>query len=155
MYLKKDLLYRIKNLFKRFGILVLVPGLGLSTYFLLNFQPGFKQMLTLATSVKPEILTELYFENHLSLPHDIQPNHLYRFAFTIHNVEQRDLNYNYEIILKDVKKTQMLSKHNVFVKRNDYKTITTSFTAPLQSGKSTMIVALPDRNQHIDFLINE
>jgi len=44
-----------------------------------------------------EPLTELYFENHTSLPKYIFPDQSYNFSFTVHNLEYQKVRYAYAV----------------------------------------------------------
>jgi len=44
-----------------------------------------------------EPLTEVYFENHTELPKHLFLNQSYDFTFTVHNLEEQDMNYEYII----------------------------------------------------------
>lgn len=45
----------------------------------------------------PEPLTELYFNNHISLPKVYTKGAKYPFSFTIHNIEYQTVDYRYKI----------------------------------------------------------
>ena len=44
-----------------------------------------------------EPLTEVYFENHTKLPANVFLNRSYNYTFTVHNLEYRTMNYQYNI----------------------------------------------------------
>lgn len=51
----------------------------------------------LLTRPAPESFTELYFNNHLSLPEYVEENTQYNFSFSINNLENRDMGYDYVV----------------------------------------------------------
>jgi hypothetical protein len=52
----------------------------------------------LLTKPAPENFTELYFNNHTALPKNINLNEKYNYEFTIHNLENREYQYDYTVI---------------------------------------------------------
>ncbi len=56
----------------RIGLLLLAVCFIVVGFFqLVKYVPSVKEALILATTVKPETFTELYFEDHLSLPNKV------------------------------------------------------------------------------------
>jgi len=49
------------------------------------------------TRPAPESFTELYFNNHTTLPEYITLNTSYSYSFTLHNLENKNTTYNYTI----------------------------------------------------------
>ena len=90
---------------------------------LVNNIPSVKEAVILATTVKPETFTELYFEDHLSLPGNIILFKENSFKFTIHNIENKDMKYPYEVYIDVEGEKQMIDKSSVFIKNDEYKTI--------------------------------
>ena len=114
-----------------------------------------KEALILATSVKPETFTELYFENHLSLPNKVTLSKKNNFKFTIHNLENKDMEYPYEVYIDTNGEKKIIYINSIVIKNTEYKTITVDFTItiPIQSAK--VVVSLINKNQQIDFWIEE
>ncbi|HSW96455.1 MAG TPA: hypothetical protein VLF89_01380 [Candidatus Saccharimonadales bacterium] len=104
---------------------------------------------------KPESFTELYFENHENLPFEILPQQNYTFAFTIHNLEYKNMNYSYDVYLVTNNKKVSLQKGNISLHQNQKQTIPVQFSTASALPKSKIIVDLPRKNQAIDFWINE
>ncbi len=113
--------------------------------------PQIKNTITLATTVKPETFTELYFEDHTKLPHTLTVSEQYSFRFTIHNLENRDMNYPYEFYVDLGKDKLMLDKGNVFIKKDGYKTISRTFVVNDVLKRSRFVVNLINKDQHISF----
>ena len=137
-------------------LLLVVCFIVVGSFRLVKYVPSVKEALTLATTVKPETFTELYFEDHLSLPNKVtlfKENH---FKFTIHNLENKDMEYKYEIYVDIEKgKKEMIDKGSVFIKNNEYKTISEEFiiTIPIQRVK--VAVNLISKSQQIHFWMGE
>jgi len=121
--------------------------------FLLSAIPSVRTNWALATTVKPETFTELYFENHLTLPSVIKPNQPYYFEFTIHNVENKDMTYPYAVYLQAGSVKLPINRNTVTIKNNQYKTIHESFSVNAPVTKCEIVVNLLNKNQQIDFWI--
>lgn len=112
---------------------------------------------------QPEYFTELYFENHNNLPtklaypgqydwYNNPTSNLYSFSFTVHNLENKDMNYSYEIYSVEQKKS-VIDTGEIFVKSNQSETITEHFTYPVYHDRMKVVVSLPKKNQEISFWI--
>ena len=135
-------------------ILALLFAVGL--YQVYQYVPGVKEAVTLATTVKPETFTELYFENHLQLPANISYNQENKFAFTVHNLEYKTITYPYEVYIKcsDVGclgEKQIIDEGKITLKHDEYKTIPESFTLTTPTGRIEVVTNLINKNQQIDF----
>ncbi len=73
--------------------LIIIASLVAGIFLLINYVPPVKEAFILATTKKPETFTELYFEDHLSLPKEIILFKENNFKFTIHNLENKDMDY--------------------------------------------------------------
>ena len=124
-------------------------------FLLVNYVPSVKEAFILATTKKPETFTELYFEDHLSLPNKVTLFQENNFKFTIHNLENKDMEYPYEVYIDVNGERQSIDKSSVLIKNNEYKTITQTFiiTTPIQRAK--IVVNLINKNQQIDFWMGE
>jgi len=121
--------------------------------FLLASDPTVKNTIALATTIKPETFTELYFENYLKLPSVVTPDQQCSFSFTIHNLENRDMQYHYVVYLQTGKWRQVIADKTVFVRNNHSLTIPEIFQAPNAKTKSEVVVDLINKNQQIGFWI--
>jgi hypothetical protein len=129
--------------------LILAICIGLATYGIFHTWSS-----TIATdSIPPETFTELYFENSTQLPSVIVPRHTYTFQFTLHNLEDKDMKYTYEVYLAVGKNKLIFDKGTIFVKVNDYKTIQEKFVSSSLLPRSEVIVDLTNENQQIDFYV--
>jgi len=76
-----------------------------------------------------EPLTELYIENHTSLPVNVFLNKSYNFSFTAHNLEYQDVEYDYAVNAYDVNNTLLfeIDKGSFTLSNNETKTITETY----------------------------
>lgn len=129
------------------GILLLtnLPKAQLAKNFV-----AIKEVIALATTRKPETFTELYFEDHINLPKTITRWQQYTFSFTIHNLENRDMEYPYIVYLQRDLQKIIIYQGSVYVKNNEFKSIENTI-GPLKNLRSKIVVELVDKNQIIDF----
>ena len=129
-----------------------VMGRNIAMIFqLTNLTPLVKETLALATTRKPETFTELYFEDHVNLPNEIISGKVYRFSFTIHNLENTDMDYPYEVYVDAQANKEPIDEGTVFVKNDEYKTIDQNYMLATPSGRMKIQVLLVDQNQPISF----
>jgi len=110
-----------------------------------------KNAFFLAVNPKQETLTELYFENHSSLPDIFILSKEYNFKFTIHNLENKDMEYPYEVYIDIDGKKKEIEKSTVLIKNNEYKTIKINYTITTPIQRFKVVVDLINKNQQIDF----
>jgi len=118
--------------------------------------PAVKEAITLATTIKPETFTELYFENNAALPNKITATQENKFKFTVHNLEYKTMTYPYEVYIKCSGtgcngEKQIIDKGEITLKQGEYKTVPESFTLAQSTGKIEVIANLINKNQAIDF----
>lgn len=113
----------------------------------------YRQMDALKLIPRPELFTELYFENHTNLPKQIVKGETISFSFTIHNLEGKDKEYPYVVYFKNDYGTTTVAQSTAFVKNNEYKTITESYTFKSASEKETLYVELTDKKQELHFAL--
>lgn len=139
----------------RFAAKILLFGICV----LLSIDGIFYAWSVLASKAQPDLVaefyTELYFDDYLHLPSKVTPQHQYFFKFTLHNHENKDMEYPYEVYaVLGQSKFIIFDKGTVFVKKNEYKTIQEEFSIDNASlPKSKIIVNLINKKQKIDFLI--
>ena len=140
----------------RIGLLLLAVCFIVVGFFqLVKYVPSVKEALILATTVKPETFTELYFEDHLSLPNKVTLFKENNFKFTIHNLENKDMIYIYEVYIDVNREKQMIDKNSVLIKNNEYKTITEDFTITVPTQRVKVVINLIGKNQQIHFWMAE
>ena len=136
-------------------LLIAVCFIVVGSFRLIKYVPSVKEALTLATTVKPETFTELYFEDHLSLPDKVILFKENNFKFTIHNLENKDMEYPYEVYIEVNGERQLIDKSSVLIKNNEYKTISEDFTITIPLQRVEVVVNLIDKNQPIHFWMDE
>jgi hypothetical protein len=143
------------KLIMRIRLLLLVVWFIVIGFIVVECVPSVKEALILATTVKPETFTELYFEDHLSLPNKVTLFKENNFKFTIHNLENKDMEYPYEVYIDVNREEQMINKSSVLIKNNEYKTITEAFTIIVPIQRAKVVVNLISKNQQIHFWMGE
>lgn len=133
-----------------FAILTVVIVAGAYTYR----SAAYKQLDAFKLIPRPERFTELYFENHTNLPKTKVKNETIFFSFTVHNLEGKDMQYPYVVYFKNNYGTTTVEKSGAFVKDNEYKTITESYTFKSNSPQETLYVELTDKHQELHFALS-
>ncbi|MBE3128783.1 MAG: hypothetical protein IMZ60_03785, partial [Actinobacteria bacterium] len=77
------------------------------------------------------------------------------FKFTIHNLENKDMEYPYEVYIDTNGEKQIIYKNSVLIKNNGYKTIAVDFTITIPIQRSKVVVNLINKNKQIYFWIGE
>jgi hypothetical protein len=113
--------------------------------------PAIRETVVLATTVKPETLTELYFEDHTNLPKQIELGKVQTFKFTVHNLEYQNMTYAYEVGVADDETSRALASGSATLSHNQFKTIPVSYTLSSASGRTKIQVTLQGRNQSIGY----
>lgn len=152
MFKNKKINYR---LIIDIGVMILSACFVIGMFQLVDSTPAIKEAIVLATTVKPETFTELYFEDHINLPKKIELGEEQSFKFTIHNLEYQDTTYKYEIKAVDDKENITLSSGSATLSHNEYKTIDGSYTLATASGRMKIQVLLVNKNQPISFWMEE
>lgn len=116
---------------------------------------SFRKAIVLATTKEPSTFTELYFEDHLSLPNKVALFKENNFKFTIHNLEKKDMEYPYEVYINTNGEKQLICRDTVSIKDNEYETIAVNFTISIPIQRSKVIINLIDKNEQIYFWIEE
>jgi len=129
-------------------IFVICSVIGLVKF--INIPSSIKETFALATTIKPETFTELYFEDHLNLPKMIERHTEYSFVFTVHNVESKDVDYPYVVYLQRDNQKIILDQGNLNLKDNEYKSVKEDF-GPLKILGLKIVVELVNENQNISF----
>lgn len=146
------------KLIVRIELFILAVCAVVGLYQIYLYVPGVKEAVTLATTVKPETFTELYFENHINLPNTIVLGKENSFKFTIHNLENKDMAYPYEVYIKCQDtgcngQKQIIDQGSISIKNNQYKTISEDYNIELPTNRVMVVVNLINKNQQIDFWI--
>lgn len=138
----------------RIETLIIIFFIIFDLFWYTQSNPSIKEAIRLATTIQPETFTELYFENHEQLPNKIVGWNKYIFSFTIHNLEDKDMEYPYSVYtVRDGKKVITYHEDKVTIKKGEYKTITETIKA-LKPLDTKVVVELTDKNQQISFLMS-
>lgn len=162
---KKILLTINKEPLKHWVVIILIVLAIVSLGNIVTFFYQNRQTISLATSVKPEAFTELYFENHTELPrlmaypnqftwYDNASTNLYSFSFTINNLENKPMNYPYEVYSFEHNKI-LIDQGKLFINPNESKTLTEQFTLSNNHSRTKVVVNLIEKNQQISFWIDK
>jgi len=103
-----------------------------------------------------ERFTELYFDDHVNLPKQIQKGEKIDFSFTIHNLEGERRWYSYIVYFKsqDGQITNIEEK-SVFLEDGELESIKESYAPTLEDNKGGIFVELKNPQQGIDFLLSD
>jgi len=143
------------KLIMKIRLLVLVIWFIVIGFIIVEYVPSVKEALILATTVKPETFTELYLEDHLSLPDKVILFKENNFKFTIHNLENKDMEYPYEVYIDLNREKKMIDKSSVLIKSNEYKTISEDFTITVPTQRVKVVINLISKSQQIHFWMGE
>jgi hypothetical protein len=114
---------------------------------------NFMNAFALATTVNKETFTELYFQNHLTLPNKIVPKKTYSFSFTIHNLENRDMNYPYKVYFIAGDEKLLIDQGYANIKNKQSESFDEYFMVDSPIIRNQIVVELPSKNQQIDFWV--
>jgi hypothetical protein len=132
------------------GLLILVAASLVGIYGLASNVPSIRNAVILATTVKPEAFTELYFEDHSNLPKTIEKYKEYSFSFTIHNLEHKEVEYLYIVYLQRDSEKTILDSGRLNLQNDEYKSQQVDF-GPLENLRAQIVVEITNKNQQIDF----
>ena len=87
-------------------------------------------------------MTELYFENHTTLPKYLFTDKPYNFSFTVNNLEYQKMRYDYAINAYDENDTFLyeLDSGEIFLENNKSKTISEEFTIHNHFSRTKVVV---------------
>jgi hypothetical protein len=122
---------------------------------LIIYNPVIRDEFTSALSMEPEPLTELYFEDHLDLANEVTLLEENSFSFTIHNLENKDINYEYKVFIVSENGEYILEEDSVFIKADEFSTIEVKYIVEMPAERLKVVVDLPDFDQDIAFWIEE
>lgn len=149
---------RIKPLLYGMGLGVILCTLYFMTLIpKTDYAKGFsaiKEAIIMATTVKPETFTELYFENHTQLPDKVTRLQKYSFSFTIHNLEYQDMEYPYTVYLQRDNEKTILTQGSVSLKHDESKTIQDT-VGPFKNLRTKIVVELTNKNQIISYWLDK
>jgi len=104
---------------------------------------------------KQERFTELYFDDHVNLPKQIQKGEKISFSFVIHNLEGKKWDYPYAIFfISQNGQVTKIEEKTVTLSNGEFKTIEESYISNLAENNGGIHVALQQPQQEIHFLLN-
>lgn len=126
---------------KLYNILIAVSIIGIIIILILIF-----------TTKTTESFTELYFEDHQDLPSEYLLDE-YEFSFTIHNLENQDMNYLYKVYIEyydneKLKESETIKSGNILIINNETRTITETFKIIEEHDTAKIIVETNDQEIH-------
>lgn len=121
-------------------------------YEIYNKVPKVRENVILATTKQPEKFTELYFDNHKTLPSLVKVGKEYLFEFNIHNLEEKTMEYPYEVYIETNGKKNYIEKKSLILNQNNSVSIKENFIVK-EATKSAVVVNLLNKNQEIRFWI--
>ena len=138
---------------KKIGVPLLIIFIIIVVILLFIFIKPLNHMIKPAISAESEDLTEIYFEDHLSLPDKITLDQEYTFSFTIHNLENKEMEYFYEIYIEANEENNIIEKGSIYIKNNEYKTKTIDFKIIDPINRAKVVVRVNNKDLQISFWI--
>ncbi len=108
----------------------------------------------MATSVRAEKFTELYFENYSQLPKLVKIGETQNFIFTIHNLENMDKSYIYAVYLLQDGQKVVLDQGVINLKSDEFRFTKEDFTIT-ENVKTEVMVELTNKQRSIHFWIEK
>lgn len=98
-----------------------------------------------------EPLSEVYFENHTKLPVNIFLKRDYNFTFTVHNLEYREMQYNYDINAFYGNKSLNIDKSDFVLADNESASFFHKFRFNESFERAQIVINVTkDNNESID-----
>ena len=102
-----------------------------------------------------EHFTELYFNDHVNLPSQISKGQQVSFSFVIHDLEGRGTNYPYTVYFESQDgQITKIEDNSIELADGESRTINESYTAQSDNNSGKVVVGLTEKQQSIDFLLN-
>lgn len=117
--------------------------------------PHYSHALNLATTHRPERLTELYFPLDKPLPTTYTPGQKLTVHFAIHNLEHQDTTYPFQIALVTGTRVDIAYTHSVTVRDNQTATVNAPITIPLTANRIAVNVKLVNVQQSVHFWLGK
>ncbi|MBS3162939.1 DUF1616 domain-containing protein [Candidatus Woesearchaeota archaeon] len=126
---------------KLYNILIAISIIGIIVVLVLIF-----------TTKTTESFTELYFEDHQDLPSEYLLDE-YEFEFTIHNLENQALDYEYNVYIEyydneKLKETSTIEKSNIILEHDSTVTIKQEFEITKEYDYAKVIVETNGQEIH-------
>ena len=151
MEMEKD--KKLKRLGTGFSLLLILFALSSLAY--IERASIYKGLDRLKLIPQPEHFTELYFENHSSLPKQSISGKNVSFSFTIHNLEGATTTYPYSVYFEYPSGFRVIFQNSTTTIADDmYQTIATSHVWRASNLSGKIIVELTNMDQKIDFILS-
>jgi hypothetical protein len=123
------------------GLAIVAIGLGL---IIVNYGTINRQLHAWKLLPEPERLTELYFEDHTTLPATYTPTRPVGFRFTVHNLEYRRMQYGYQVLQQseDGRRIQLLEQNDFTLGNDKYHTVYVHHTLADLGQRAKVIIKL-------------
>lgn len=105
---------------------------------------------------QPERFTELYFEDHETLPKQIIATEEADFKFTVHNLEYEPFTYDYKVEAISTQESKLLDQGSFTLEHDTYKTLANTISTSTEEAniRTKINVSLENKNQSIHFWVN-
>ncbi len=146
--------YNKKTLFYIVGSIIIFLGVFLYTQRVAAYKNINEKLSDWKLIPIPETYTELYFEDHASLPKKTKAGEITTFSFTVHNMEGIVTEYPYEVYFKYTQLgwKVLFEKGIVTLNPGESKTIKVSHMWRSSELQGKVVVELLGLDQYIDFL---
>jgi hypothetical protein len=136
------------------ALIVVAALIALAIYFLFiyNKQDGILQKLNLLP--KEESYTELFIDDHQTLPNYLAPGRVATASFTLRNYEHKNEHYKFLITKTLGKDTETIGSGSADVAHNQTKSIEFHYGVATTEAKTRIEVLLPEKKQSIHFYVN-
>ena len=115
---------------------------------------GFVKFVSFTTVAKPVAFTELYFVNHGGLPKNADVGETRNFAFTVHNLENTNMDYSFEVYLLQNGQRRIIDEGVLNLKNNEFGEKEVSFELT-ENVRAEVVVELTNKQQSIHFWLAE
>lgn len=104
---------------------------------------------------KAEVFTELFFQKYPRLSKkDVVRGDAVSFSFTVHNLEGKDMDYNYQVYFNSEKYVKrLIDKDTLNIKNGESKTVTDFYVFRSDQDYGLITVSIPSIKQEISFYL--
>ena len=103
---------------------------------------------------QPEQLTELYFDNHLRLPQNLDTDQTATSSFTIRNLEHEPVRYPYLVTASSAAEQSIIASGEVQLNHMEQESIPFTVQVASAGARTEIEVMLLNSGQSIRFFIN-
>ena len=121
--------------------------------FPILFLPVFVFLNLRSFQTREETFTALYFSHLPTLPKHVEPGQDYDIEFTIHNKENGEAVYLYQLLIQTDQGEKILYEDNVLIAKDAIWSSKLAFRVESSFIKGKIILRLPNQDQQIYFRI--